>query len=172
MPAILLIDDDPLFLSALTDALHRGHQDITINAATTAEQGLRLLSHDHFDAIVSDFRMSGLNGIDLLKECKSLCPHTPVVLITGYGSRALEQDALDHGAYAVLQKPLDSAVIYSVVKRAILRCQLLQRSLSADVTPPEVQVRDLSRQQEQLSARIRRVTERLHVTLDKGRSSS
>jgi DNA-binding NtrC family response regulator len=172
MSAILLIDDDPLFLSALTEALNYGYRDITISAVTTAEHGLRLLSHHHFDAIVSDFRMSGLNGIDLLRECKTMCPNTPVVLITGYGSRALEQDALDHGAYAVLQKPLDSAVIYSVVTRAILRCQLLQRSLSSVSMPPEILARELSTQQEQLSARIRQVAEHLQETLDKGRSSS
>jgi DNA-binding NtrC family response regulator len=172
MPTILLIDDDPLFLSTLTEALNLGYRDITINTATTAERGLRLLAQYHFDAIVSDFRMSGLNGIDLLKECKSVCPNTPVVLITGYGSRALEQDALDHGAYAVLQKPLDSAVIYSVVTRAILRCQLLQRSLPSDLTPLDIQATELATQQEQLSTRIRQVTERLQEALDKGRSSS
>jgi DNA-binding NtrC family response regulator len=114
--------------------------------------------------------MSGLNGIDLLKECAGVCPDTPVVLITGYGNSALEQDALNHGAYAVLQKPVDPDVMYSVVTRSILRSRLLQRSYPFDLTPPEIYARELAGQRAQLSARIRLVTERLQDTLGTGNS--
>jgi DNA-binding NtrC family response regulator len=165
MSSVLIIDDDAVFLETVSEALRVGHRDINIETATTAEQGLRLLAHNKFDAIISDFRMSGLNGIDLLKECTVACPDTPVVLITGYGNSALEQDALNHGAYAVLHKPVDPDVMYSVVTRSILRSRLLQRSYPSDHTPPEIYARELEGQRAQLSARIRQVTERLQNAL-------
>ena len=93
------------------------------------------------------------------------CPDTPVVVVTGYGSTALEQDALNHGAYAVLQKPVDSEVIYSAITRAILRAGLLQRSYPSELTPPEIHRRELVSQGEQLSTRIHAITKRLQETL-------
>jgi DNA-binding NtrC family response regulator len=92
-------------------------------------------------------------------------PGYAVVLITGYGSSALEQDGLNHGAYAVLQKPVDPDVIYSVVTRSILRSRLLQRTYPSDLTPLEIHARELAGRRVQLSARIRQVTERLQDTL-------
>ena len=167
MSSVLIIDDDVTFLETVSAAMEQGHRDVTIVTATTVEQGLRLLGRQRFDVIVSDFRMSGLNGIDLLKECTVVCPDTPGVLIPGNGSSALEQDALTHGAYAVLQKPVDSDVIYSVVTRSILRSRLLQRSYPSDLNPPEIHARELAGRRAQLSARIRQVTERLQDTLGK-----
>ena len=165
MHQILLIDDDPVFLEAVTEAMKRTHRDITITTAGTAEHGLRLLGRQRFDVIISDFRMPGLNGIDLLQECAVACPDTPVLVLTGYGSTALEQDALNHGAYAVLQKPVDSDVLYSAVTRAILRSQMLQRGLSFAYTPPEIHLRELVNHRERLSARLKAITQRLDEAL-------
>jgi DNA-binding NtrC family response regulator len=165
MSVVLLIDDDTVFLKAITEALKRGHRDVKIVTATTAEEGLRLLSRQHYDAVISDFMMPGLNGIDLLKECAVAALDTPVILLTGYGSTELERDALYHGAYAVLQKPVDPDVIYSAVTRSILRAEMLRRSLPSDLTPPEIHQRELLSGSEQLSARIQAITARLEDTL-------
>lgn len=165
MPDILIIDDDVVFLETLSEAMQRGHRDINMRTATTAEQGLRLLGRQRFDAVISDFQMPGLNGMDLLLECAVTCPGTPVIVLSGYGSRALEQDALGHGACAFLQKPVDSDVIYSVVTRSILRSQMLQRSLPSVFTPPEIHLRELVNHRERLSARLKAITQRLDDTL-------
>ena len=165
MHDILVIDDDAVFLETLAEAMARGHRDINIKTATTAEQGLRLLGRQRFDAVISDFRMPGLNGIDLLKECAVACPDTPVIVMTGYGSEALEQDALKHGAYALLQKPVDSDVIYSAVTRAILRSQMLQRSVPSAFTPPDIHLRELVNHRERLSVRLKVIAQRLDDAL-------
>ena len=165
MHVVLLIDDDALFLMAMVETLKRGHRDIKIETATTAEQGLRLLGRQHFDAVISDFRMPGLNGIDVLKECAVACPDTPVILITGYRSTALEQDALSDGAYAVLEKPVHPDVLVSVVKEAIRRAETLKRCLPSATTPPEIHVRELESKRDQLSVRIQDITERLQAPL-------
>lgn len=171
MNEVLVIDDDARFLEVLTEALKRGHRDIKIATASTAEEGLRLLSRRHYDAVISDFRMPGLNGIDLLKECAVAGLDTPVILLTGHGSTELEQDALHHGAYAVFQKPVDSDVIYSAVTRSILRAEMLRRSLPSDLTPPEIYQRELLSEREQLSARIQVITARLEDILGSDQAS-
>lgn len=89
----------------------------------------------------------------------------PQTLLTGYGSTELERDALQQGAYAVLQKPVDPDVIYSAVTRSILRAEILRRSLPSDLTPPEIHQRELLSEREQLSARIQAITARLEDTL-------
>ena len=165
MHDILLIDDDAVFLEAVAETMKRAHHDIKMTTAATAEHGLRLLGRQRFDAVISDFQMPGLNGIDLLHECAVACPDTPVVVVTGYGSKALEQDALNHGAYAVLQKPVDSDVIYSAVTRSILRSQMLHRGLPSSFTPPDIHLRELVNHRERLSARLRLLTQRLDDTL-------
>jgi two-component system, NtrC family, response regulator PilR len=165
MHDILVIDDDAVFLDTLSEAMTRGHRDINIKTAMTAEQGLRLLGRRRFDAVISDFRMPGLKGIDLLKECAMACPDTPVIVLTGYGSEALERDALKHGAYTLLQKPVDSDVIYSAVTRAILRSHMLQRSVPSAFTQPDMHLRELVNHRERLSARLKVIAQRLDDAL-------
>lgn len=171
MHDILMIDDDAVFLETLVEAMTHGHRDIAITTATTAEQGLRLLGRKHFDAVISDFRMPGLNGMDLLQECAVACPDMPVIMLTGYGSRALEQDALTHGAYTLLQKPVDCDVIYSAVTRSILRSRTVQRSVPSAFTPPEIHLRELVNHRERLSARLKAIALRLDDALGTDRPS-
>jgi DNA-binding NtrC family response regulator len=161
---IVVIDDDGMFLETLTEAMTWGHRDIHMKTATTAERGLRLLGRQRFDAVISDFRMPGLNGIDLLQECAVACPDTPVIMLTGYGLQALEQDALDHGAYAFLRKPVNADEIYSAVTRSIRRSRMVQRGLHATLIPPDIHLRELVNHRERLSARLKVIVQRLGDT--------
>jgi DNA-binding NtrC family response regulator len=166
MHVILLIDDDSRFLHIVADVLQRGDRAIAIEMATTAEQGLRLLGCSRFDAIISDFKMPGLNGIDLLKECAIACPNTPVILVTGYSSTALREDALRQGAYAVLEKPVDPDAIHAVLTEAILERRKLQSNDPFQPILPQTQLRDLTSNRARLSAQLKAITKRLEDALD------
>jgi len=160
MPVILAIDDEQTFLIALTEALQRSNRDVVIETATTVEHGLSLITRRHFDVIVTDFRMPGRDGLDLLRDMRVLAPDTPVLLLTGYGSAALQEEALRCGAYAVLEKPVDVDVLYSAVTRSLLRSELLRRAA------PPISESLLSRTEEQdLHQRIEQLNERLNQTL-------
>jgi DNA-binding NtrC family response regulator len=119
MPKILLLDDDATFLNAVSALIMAARTDIAIDTALCAEAGLLLIGISDYDAIISDFRMSGLDGLRLVQECKRLRPGTPVVLITGYGDRNLETEALHLGAYAFIHKPVQPDVLLSLVDRAV-----------------------------------------------------
>jgi DNA-binding NtrC family response regulator len=90
-----MIDDDAVFLKAISRALHAEHPDLFIATASSAEQDLRLLGLRWFDAIITDFRMAGLTGLDLLKECQADGPDIPLILRLR-NTRA-EDDAMDQG---------------------------------------------------------------------------
>ena len=119
MPKLLLIDDDATFLNAVTAFIMNARTDIAIDTALCAEAALLLIGVAHYDAIISDFRLSGLDGLQLLTQCKRLRPGTPIVLVTGHGDRELETEALHLGAYAFIHKPVQTTALLSLVDRAV-----------------------------------------------------
>jgi DNA-binding NtrC family response regulator len=133
MPRIILIDDDARFISVVAEAL-RPYAKLHVDTARSAEQGLRLIANLDYDVIASDFRMPGLNGLDLLQECKQLRPTTPVILLTGYGNAPLRDDAYRLGAYAILHKPIDVDAFYVTLLSAARRYDLIRRGGGAAPT--------------------------------------
>ncbi|HKN88552.1 MAG TPA: response regulator [Nitrospiraceae bacterium] len=163
MAHILLIDDDALLLTALPAVFQQGPRAIEVDTASSAEHALRLIRNTQYDAIVSDFSMPGLNGIDFLKECKTMRPDIPIILLTGYGTRELEEEAYREGAYALIQKPVDADVFLSVVTRAIIRRQLRQTGLA---NPLSAEAQIFSMENKRLSSRLREIDERLRRQIE------
>jgi DNA-binding NtrC family response regulator len=158
MARILLIDDDQSLLTALCAAFEAAKHPIVIDTATTAEHALRLMEHTDYDTIVSDFSMPGLNGVDFLKECKATRPDIPVVLLTGYGTKELEIEALNEGAYALVQKPVDADVFFSVVKRAILRREVRRAGL--------LDGQLFAAEKQRMSSRLKKIDNRIRSRID------
>jgi DNA-binding NtrC family response regulator len=119
MPKVLFIDDNQNFLNAVTSLLMAARTDMAIDTALCAEAGLLLIAVSYYDAIISDYRMSGLDGLTLVKECNRLRPGTPIILLTGYGDRSMETEALRLGAYAFIHKPVQPDAFLSLVNRAV-----------------------------------------------------
>jgi DNA-binding NtrC family response regulator len=159
MARILLIDDDQTLLTALHAVFEQARHAIKVDTATTAEQALRLIHLTDYDTIVSDFNMSGLNGIEFLKECKTVQPDIPIILLTGYGTYELEETALREGAYALVQKPVDVDVFLSVVTRSILRREVRRAGFT------EGQL--FAAEHQQLSSRLKTIDDRLRNQIGK-----
>src|SRR5437660_12505326 len=100
---VLLVDDNASVLRFLVSAVASNNCEVT--RAPTAEQAMELLGDAPFDLVVSDIKMPGLSGLDLLRAIKSKQPATPVVLITGVPSVNSAVFGLRHGAYDYLPKP-------------------------------------------------------------------
>jgi two-component system sensor histidine kinase/response regulator len=115
---ILVVDDDTALLQALPQALSLRLPEIQVRTTDSAVEALELVQHYDYDAIVSDIKMPGMDGLVLLTRIKELRPETPALLITGHGERDLAIQALRVGAYDFIQKPIDRDYIVAALQRA------------------------------------------------------
>jgi signal transduction histidine kinase len=132
---ILLVDDDPALLQALPQAISLRMTGVQVQTAADASTALTLLREQEYDAIVSDIKMPGMDGLTLLSKIAKLYPETPVLLITGHGEHDLAIQALRGGAYDYILKPIDrddfSASLHRALHTRRLRrqIQVQQRAL-------------------------------------------
>lgn len=112
---VLVVDDNASLLRFLVSAFTSC--GCVAAQAAAAEQALDLMAGNEFDLIVSDIKMPGLSGLDLLRAVKTRQPDTPVVLITGAPSVNSAVFGLRHGAYDYLPKPFSFKEIQDLVTR-------------------------------------------------------
>src|SRR5688500_18902697 len=124
---ILLVDDSTNFLMVGRELLLSQQPSLVVAVASDAERALFMIRQQDYHVIISDIRLPGLNGLQLLTEGQRIRPDTPVILISGYGDRELEDEAARAGAYAFLHKPVDPDTFCSVVQRAALRAQVRRK---------------------------------------------
>ncbi|QBD81678.1 hybrid sensor histidine kinase/response regulator [Ktedonosporobacter rubrisoli] len=133
-PYILVVDDDPALLQALPRTLDLRLNNIKVDTCDNAQKALELVPENDYDAIVSDVKMPGMDGLELLARIQELRPETPVILITGHGEHNLAIQALRGGAYDYILKPIDRDVFVAAVQRAVqtrhLRRQVEQQHLA------------------------------------------
>ncbi|HEV7127584.1 MAG TPA: hybrid sensor histidine kinase/response regulator [Ktedonobacterales bacterium] len=124
MPDILIVDDDTALLQALPEALRLRMSEVNVEISDSAPAALQRIASTDYDAIVSDIKMPGMDGLALLQRIRSLRPATPTLLITGHGEHDLAIQALRGGAYDFIQKPIDRDYFIASLGRAIQMRQL------------------------------------------------
>ena len=108
MPKILVADDSPVERRLVGALLTRQIADVKITYVSDGLQALEELGKGSYDAIVTDFQMPNLDGLELVEKAASLCPGMPVVVITGCGSEAMAVRALEAGAASLTFRNLDN----------------------------------------------------------------
>jgi PAS domain S-box-containing protein len=121
---VLIIDDDTALLQALPLAVTIRMTSVQVDTTDSARTALELIQVQDYDAIVSDIKMPGMDGLKLLSRIKELQPETPILLITGHGEQDLVIQALRGGAYDFIQKPLDRDYVVASLRRAIQTHQM------------------------------------------------
>lgn len=121
---ILIIDDDPALLRALSEVLRRQPGNFKITTSGSPREGLSLAAVTEFDAIISDIKMPGMDGVTLLGELKAVSPDTPILLMTAHDDREHVVLALRGGAYDYIQKPIDTEYFVASLQRAVQMRQL------------------------------------------------
>src|SRR5690242_4656259 len=116
---VLIVDDDPALLHALPETVRTRMHDVLVETTDTARDALRRIAQTDYDAIITDLKMPGMDGLALLNEIRSLRPLTPTLLITGHGEHDLAVQALRGGAYDFVQKPIDRDYFVASLERAI-----------------------------------------------------
>ncbi len=129
-PYLLVVDDDRILVDALRELLVRRFPGANIRTSTSAEESSALIAREDYDVIISDVRMPGTDGLELLERAHVLRPTTPIVLITGLGDYDLAVKALRGGAFDFLTKPVDTDYLAASVSRA-LHSREMARQLEA-----------------------------------------
>src|SRR5438552_19204049 len=103
---VLIVDDDLALLEALPEALRLRMGGVTVETADSAAVALERIAAGDYDAIVTDIKMPGMDGLALLAEIRTHWPDTPTLMMTGHGEDELMVRALRGGAYDFVQKPI------------------------------------------------------------------
>jgi len=116
---VLIVDDDSSIRNMLTIVLKKAGYDVT-----SSENGyiaLDKLAKENFDLIISDIKMPGINGIELLKRIKAAHPEIPVIMITAYASANDAVEAMKLGAEDYITKPFNIDELKLIIDRAIYK---------------------------------------------------
>jgi two-component system response regulator HydG len=124
---VLIVDDDEAHAQAVAESLERlGRYECTV--ANTGARGAALLESDTFDIVITDLKMSDIDGLAILRKTKEELPDAEVILLTGHGSINSAVTAMQHGAYTYLTKPLDIHELRAAVERASERLRLIRQT--------------------------------------------
>ncbi len=118
----LAVDDDPEMCRLLADVL--AGQGFSVVAVENSFEAAKMIKTQEFDIIITDLKMEGLQGIDLLEEATRLAPLTPVILITAFGTIESAIQAIKMGAYDYITKPFQVKELVLKVKKALENRQL------------------------------------------------
>ena len=130
---ILIVDDDTALLQALPQTIYLRLKGMKVDTCDAALTALERIQQTDYDAIVSDVKMPGMDGLELLTKIHELRPDTPVMLITGHGEHDLAIRALRGGAYDYIQKPIDRDSFVAALQRATQTYQLRRRVIEQHI---------------------------------------
>ena len=150
---ILVVDDSPAICSLLDKLLsERGN---VVAATCSSGEAVQLSAEAEFEVVVSDIRMPGVSGMELLKAVKERDERTSVVLITGYASIRTAIEALELGAESYLLKPFGSVEkeVIPVIERAAQKCRVRRENTR------------LSKELKEASSALKKTNARLRKTL-------
>lgn len=114
---LLIIDDEKNIREGL--AANFEMEDYNVKTAASGQEGLDLISRGDIDLVITDLRMPGVSGEEVLRRVAIETPGIPVIILTGHGSIDAAVDAMRHGAYDFLTKPLNLDQLGLIVKRAL-----------------------------------------------------
>ncbi len=138
--SILVVDDEKNQREILETILSGEGYDVTM--ASSGEAAMKFVADRHFDLVLTDLKMTGMSGLDLLKELTDFDKSIIVILLTAHGTIDSAVDALRLGAFEYLQKPYDSEKLLETVSRALKKLTTLDAEIIS-VSPEMDRVKKL-----------------------------
>jgi DNA-binding NtrC family response regulator len=123
--SILVVDDDPSLRRVLQVQLEQ--EGYKVAAAASGQQTLSILQVRSFDLVITDLKMPGMSGLELLKHARSQYPQTPIIVLTAFGTVDTAVEAMKAGAYDYLTKPVHPDEMSLVVRRALEHVHLVEQ---------------------------------------------
>ena len=117
MAKLLIVDDETSILEILSHIVRSaGHKPVT---ASRGDMPIRLFTDESFDLLISDLRMSPVDGMQVLDAARTARPTMPVIMLTAYASDGSREEAKALGAFAYLTKPFDTQNLLDTIVRAL-----------------------------------------------------
>jgi CheY-like chemotaxis protein len=116
---ILIVDDEESILSVLQKSLNKLGDQYRVMVASNGSSAMTMLRKNPFDLVVTDYKMAGMDGLNLLEAIHAIQPACRVILMTAYGSEYIEAEARRLQAYRYLSKPLEIDAFREIVKEAL-----------------------------------------------------
>ena len=113
---VLLVDDEEEFLEIMAERMRA--RDMEVTTTDSAAKAISMIEKKDFDAIVMDFQMPGMDGMEALKAIKDKRPEQQIILLTGYATVEKTVDAMKVGATDFLEKPADIDLLSKKIKQA------------------------------------------------------
>jgi two-component system response regulator HydG len=126
LPTILVVDDEPGIVEPLAKIFEK--ESLRVLTAKSGAEALDLLRREPVSVLLTDLVMAGMSGLDLLKASRSVSPETETILMTAYGTVENAVDAMRHGAYDFVTKPLKRAQVVRAVGKALEKRNLVQEN--------------------------------------------
>lgn len=114
---ILVVDDERSMRELLEILLLKHGYDV--QCAQSGVEALNIIQDQLFDLVITDIRMHPVNGLEVLKKCKTISPRTIVIMISAYASNETAVEAMNEGAYDYFPKPFNNEEILSVISNAL-----------------------------------------------------
>ena len=123
---ILTIDDEENIRNGLADNFElEGYE---VKQAASGEEGLKIVSEGNIDLVITDLRMDGISGEEVVRQVTTKYPGIPVIVLTGHGSIDDATEAMKSGAFDFLTKPLDLDHLNIIVKNALRGKELAEQN--------------------------------------------
>src|SRR5690348_2756170 len=113
---ILLIEDDPGIREGLQRVLAEEGHEVTVEQR--GDQGLAQARTGAFNLVITDLRLPGLSGLDLVRQLHSAQPRLPIVLVTAFGTTETAIEAMKYGAYDYVPKPFNVPELLEIIRKA------------------------------------------------------
>ncbi|MFW6196419.1 MAG: PAS domain-containing protein [Thermoplasmatota archaeon] len=158
---ILFVDDDVDMLKQAEIILSKEEEEFEVETAISGEEALDLLSEDHFDIIVTDYKMPGMDGIQLLKKIRDQGIEIPLIILTAAGDEGVAMDALNYGAdryivkkerlskkFKILSKEIKQEIKHYETKKKLIQSEKRYKDLITNLpvgiykTTPEGKIID------------------------------
>lgn len=126
MGNVLIIDDEKNYLIILEDLLsEEGHHVLT---AENGREGLELARHNDLDVVVTDMKMPGMDGMEVLEQVRALNADLPVIMMTAFGTVEKAVEAMKKGAFHYILKPFENEELKVLVQKAVEHHQLVRQN--------------------------------------------
>jgi DNA-binding NtrC family response regulator len=171
---VLVVDDELNIRTALAKILQKAGYEVS--AAESGDEALGLLQEGPFDLVITDLKMVGADGMEVLRAVKQRQPGTEVVLLTAYGTIESAVEAMRIGAYDYLPKPVDPERVVHIAAKAVehkaLREEVRQLREQAAVREAFEHIVGRSLRMREIYERVRQVAPTLATVLISGESGT